>query len=428
MHLSETSKKAGDILLIDDTPDNLRFLADLLGKAGYAVRKAIDGELGLEAAQLEPPDLILLDVKMPGLSGYNVCDRLKISERTADIPVIFLSAMDEELDKVMAFEAGGVDYITKPFQLVEVLARIEMHLQVSRLRQQLQQQNAQLQQEIAQRTSAESALERLNHELEAHIRERTIELQATNQLLLSLQAELQQALLQEQRLSQFKSQMFSNLTHALRHPLTILMSALEWFKSAERSAGDYQHFQDITESAESIQQVFHKFAASDSQIALPITPTSVNLTQFCQTFVAEWKLPEVPPYQLSFISWGKRLGTVLADQALLQQTFSHLLSNAVAYSPLGGTILFQLIYEPTQAIIQIRDEGIGIPADEINRVFERFYQASNASQLGKSRSGLGLTMAKQAIELHQGSIEIASETGEGTTVTVTLPLVRESEV
>lgn len=428
MYLSETSKKTGDILIIDDTPDNLRFLSDLLSKAGYTVRKVINGELGLEAAQLEPPDLILLDVKMPGMSGYAVCDRLKESERTAEIPVIFLSAMDEELDKVMAFEAGGVDYITKPFQLVEVLARIDMHLQVSRLRQQLQQQNAHLQQEIAQRTSAESALERLNHELEIRIRERTLELQATNQLLLGLQTELQQALLQEQRLNQFKSQIFSTLSEELHEPLANILTVTELLKGGEqkRSEQDNQHIHQIAENARLLQQSLHQsLRSADTPVNLPeFSPQFVNLTQLCQTFVEGWQLPELPLYQLSFIGWGKFPGMVWVDAALLQQVFSQLLSNAVHYSPLGGTILFQLAYESTQSMIQVRDEGIGIPADELSRVFDCFYRASNVTQIVATPGfGQGLTLAKQAIELHQGSIEIDSELGRGTTVTLKLPLV-----
>jgi two-component system sensor histidine kinase/response regulator len=431
MYLSETSKKTGDILLIDDTPDNLRFLSDLLSRAGYTVRKVINGELGLEAAQLEPPDLILLDVKMPGLSGYSVCDRLKVSERTAGIPVIFLSAMDEELDKVMAFEAGGVDYITKPFQLVEVLARIDMHLQVSRLRQQLQQQNAQLQQEIAQRADAELALERLNRELEIRIRERTVELQATNQLLLGLQTELQQALLQEQRLNQFRSNILSTLAAELQEPLADILTAVERLQTgtSNRSETENQHINQIAEKACSLQQLFYNsLRSADSPVNLSeFSPQFINLTQLCQSFVEAWQLPETLLYQLSFISWGKFPGLILADEALLQQVFFHLLSNAVQYSPLGGTILFQLVYEASQAIIQVRDEGIGIPADELNRVFDCFYRASNAAQLATTTpgSGLGLTIAKQAMELHQGSIEIDSTVDGGTIVTLKLPLVTE---
>jgi two-component system, sensor histidine kinase and response regulator len=175
MSLSNPAPSAGDILLIDDTLDNLRFLSDLLTKAGYTVRKVTNGEMGLEAARLEPPDLILLDIQMPGMIGYDVCEQLKKGDRTQHIPVIFLSARDEELDKVIAFDTGGVDYITKPFQVAEVLARIKTHLSVSRLQQQLRIQNEQLSREISRRIRAETSLKALNQELEDQIERRIAE-------------------------------------------------------------------------------------------------------------------------------------------------------------------------------------------------------------------------------------------------------------
>ncbi|HEY9844753.1 MAG TPA: response regulator, partial [Candidatus Caenarcaniphilales bacterium] len=112
----------GNILLVDDTPDNLRLLSTMLTQQGYEVRSVINGAMALMGVQAEPPDLILLDINMPGMNGYEVCQRLKADERNRDIPVIFISALEDVLDKVKAFAVGGVDYITKPFQVEEVLA------------------------------------------------------------------------------------------------------------------------------------------------------------------------------------------------------------------------------------------------------------------------------------------------------------------
>src|SRR4051794_31282558 len=117
-----------DILIVDDTPANLNVLSAILGKRGYRVRPAINGTLALKAAQKAAPDLILLDVQMPGLDGYEVCRQLKADPQTRAIPVIFISALDDVLDKVEAFQVGGVDYISKPFQIEEVLARVENQL------------------------------------------------------------------------------------------------------------------------------------------------------------------------------------------------------------------------------------------------------------------------------------------------------------
>ncbi|MBD2033943.1 response regulator [Leptolyngbya sp. FACHB-321] len=152
--MPEPTPKA-DILVIDDTPENLNLLSVLLIKHGYKVRSVTKGSTGIRGAQVMPPDLILLDVNMPQMSGYEVCHHLKADDRTREIPIIFISALEAVSDKVKAFQAGGVDYITKPFQIEEVLARIETHLTLRRLQSQLQLQNEQLQQEIRERKHAE---------------------------------------------------------------------------------------------------------------------------------------------------------------------------------------------------------------------------------------------------------------------------------
>jgi putative two-component system response regulator len=132
------------ILIVDDTPENLRVLLELLKRQGYKVRAVPSGRLALQAAASDPPDLILLDIMMPEMDGYEVCRRLKADAKLCEIPVVFLSALDETLDKVRAFEAGGVDYVTKPFQFEEVRARVETHLRLRRLQLQLEQHNRQL--------------------------------------------------------------------------------------------------------------------------------------------------------------------------------------------------------------------------------------------------------------------------------------------
>jgi serine phosphatase RsbU (regulator of sigma subunit) len=137
------------ILIVDDTPANLRLLTQMLAKQGYGVRAVTSGERALESAIAAPPDLVLLDIKMPGMNGYEVCEKLKADPLTRNIPVIFISALDEIQDKVQAFAVGGVDYITKPFQFKEVLARAETHLSLRRLEKQLREANSKMEQELA---------------------------------------------------------------------------------------------------------------------------------------------------------------------------------------------------------------------------------------------------------------------------------------
>ena len=167
-HLTDSA----NILIIEDNLDSLRLLSTVLSEQGYKVRGVVKGQTGLTAAQLILPDLILLDIKLPDLDGYAVCQQLKANEQTAQIPVIFLSALDAVIDKVQAFTVGGVDYITKPFEVEEVLVRIKNQLFTRQLQQQLAQQNDELKQKIQQHQQAEQALQQANEQLQAEMLER----------------------------------------------------------------------------------------------------------------------------------------------------------------------------------------------------------------------------------------------------------------
>lgn len=163
--IASSDAPTADLLVVDDHPSNLKVLSSLLKIQGYKVRKATSGSMALRAIETTPPDLILLDIMMPEMNGYQVCSQLKASAAYADIPVIFLSALDEVLDKVKAFQVGGSDYISKPFQAEEVLARIEHQLTIRRQKQQLLAQNLELQQQIQQRQQAEASLEESQQKL-----------------------------------------------------------------------------------------------------------------------------------------------------------------------------------------------------------------------------------------------------------------------
>lgn len=166
-----------NILIVDDTPDNLRLLAKMLEAQGYVVRKSLNGRMALQSAHRDPPDLILLDINMPDMNGYEVCQELKKSAVTQQIPIIFISALDQINNKLQAFESGGQDYITKPFQELEVLARVRSQLLIQEQQRQLRQQNQRLEQEIQVREAAEAEIRHLNADLERRVKARTLELQ-----------------------------------------------------------------------------------------------------------------------------------------------------------------------------------------------------------------------------------------------------------
>ena len=168
------------ILIVDDTPANLGLVVDSLSDQGFRVLVALDGEEALERAQFSRPDLILLDVKMPGIDGFETCRRLKMNEHTRDIPVIFMSSLTGIGDLVEGFGAGGADYVTKPVRIDEMMARISTHLALRAMHKQLVAQNRQLSNEVNERQQAEAALARARDELEVRVAQRTVELAQAN--------------------------------------------------------------------------------------------------------------------------------------------------------------------------------------------------------------------------------------------------------
>jgi signal transduction histidine kinase/DNA-binding response OmpR family regulator len=190
---SQSNTPQANILVVDDTPANLRLLVSILVEQGYTVQLASDGRTALSSAQAEPPDLILLDIMMPDMDGYEVCKELKANERTRDIPVIFLSALNEVFDKVKAFSIGGIDYIIKPFHIEEVLAHVKTHLALRATQKQLEQQNAQLERQITERIQLEEELRQHRNHLEIQVAERTAELRAANEQLQKEISERKQA-------------------------------------------------------------------------------------------------------------------------------------------------------------------------------------------------------------------------------------------
>ncbi|HWX13082.1 MAG TPA: response regulator, partial [Trinickia sp.] len=168
------------ILVVDDAPINLGVVVDSLENRGFRVFVALDGEEALERAQFSQPDLILLDVKMPGIDGFETCRRLKRTEQTRDIPVIFMTSLADTDDLVEGFSAGGIDYVTKPFQIAEMLARIRTHLALRAKHKALRSQNDSLSSEVAVRQQAQEALSRVRDELEIRVAERTDQLARAN--------------------------------------------------------------------------------------------------------------------------------------------------------------------------------------------------------------------------------------------------------
>ena len=283
------SAPIGNLLVVDDNPDNLRVLSTMLERQGHQVRKALDGSMAITAVRSLPPDLILLDIKMPGISGYEICSLLKSEPRTQQIPIIFISVLRDVDDIVKAFMVGGVDYITKPFKLEEVLARVSYQLMIQHLQAQLQEQNQQLrvqnqhlQQEILARTQAEIALQKMNQRLQT--------LACTDSLT---------EIANRRYFDEYFHQMWLQMARD-RKPLSLILCDLDYFKSYNDTYGHLAGDTCLRISAQAIAQALRRpgdlvgrYGGEEFAVVLPDTDLD-GATQVARNIHSEFERLELP--------------------------------------------------------------------------------------------------------------------------------------
>ncbi len=438
-NISDFNFKNHTILVVDDNPTNLGVVVDFLDEYGVEILTSRSGESCLERAEYACPDLILLDVMMPpGIDGFETCCRLKANSQTEAIPVIFMTALSGTEDKVKGLEAGGVDYIIKPIQPEEVLARIKVHLQLNSLNQSLhlqnqtiKQQNLLLQEEIKQRTEAEKVL---------------------NQTLEKLQAAQKQLIAQEKLAS--IATLSAGIAHELRNPLNFINNYAEGSeelaqevllqlhkKPTQLAPQEWQDLQeivqDLKDNASSIGNHGHR-AADIINSMMQHTKTNNNLSQLTDlnTILAE---------AVEFTKWGKRASqeschikfSTSFDQSIghiklipsdLSRALINLLDNA-CYAVLAKhqncqevnfvpEVLVKSIDLQDSVEIRIRDNGIGIPPEITTKIFEAFYSTKPATE----GTGLGLSMAHDIIiNQHKGNLRVETKANIYTEFIVTLP-------
>lgn len=374
--------KSGNIMIVDDTPANLEVLAALLHKHGYGVRPAINGPIAIQAARSQPPDLIILDISMPDMDGYEVCSILKSDPLTRHVPIIFISAIDETINKVHAFSMGGVDYITKPVQAEEAMARIETQLTLSRQRQ---------------------ALEQQYHEL---------------------------TLLREQERERFeelnllKDQFVRTVSHDLKNPIGIIVGHIDMLEASPRlNQADHDLLMNIRRGAERMDNLIHDLldlARIEAGVSLQVE--TGFLGNFLRSCVADLEmLAQQKDLTLIFDPPDPDFRVALDDRRIVQ-VLNNLLTNAFKYTPAGGQVhvYTQVLANDYYAIV-IEDTGIGIPAEALPHIFERFYRVRHANYRQIEGTGLGLSIANAIVEQHSGRIDVESQEGRGSVFSVVLP-------
>lgn len=362
------------ILVVDDNPTNLGVLVDYFKEFGMRILTARDGEVALTRAQATLPDLILLDVMMPGINGFEVCERLKTYPATHDIPVIFMTALSSLDDKVRGFEAGAVDYVTKPVQQAEVMARVSTHLRLRALTRQLQQANQELQ-----------------------------ELNAT------------------------RDKFFSIIAHDLRAPFDALMNFPEIMlmrfdtMSQERMREMLERMHQTARSTYQLLQNLLTWARMQKG-HLPYEPQPVRLKDTAaQVFRVLGE--NARQKNLTLVNTIAQEILVQADPSMAETVLRNLVSNALKFTPSGGqiTLAAQAAPQPNFIEVSVTDTGVGIAAEDIEKVFRLDAKHSTRGTANERGSGLGLMLCREMVQKHGGEISIRSAVGEGTTVAFTLP-------
>lgn len=370
------------IMVVDDMPANLELLMEMLHREGFRVVAFPQPSLAIRAASRNPPDLFLLDIMMPEMSGFELCRKLREAAPLRDIPVIFVSALDDTASKVQAFAEGGVDYVTKPFQEGEVLARVKTHLCLRRQQLEIEAQRAKLQ------TSFDGL-----RELEAQ-----------------------------------RDGLVHMMVHDMRSPLQGILGLAEILEDALRERGLVEMVPDATairESSEKLRDMITTVLDISRMEAsqMPVALQSCDLRRIVADALAELgartretNLTYQPPADLA---------TVRCDPDLTRRIVQNLTSNAISFTGRQGQVHIVLRPGDGGVRLEVRDTGPGIAPEHHRRIFEKFGQVSSRKDGRRHSSGLGLPFCKLAIEAQGGQIGLESEPGKGSTFWVTLPGAEE---
>lgn len=367
------------ILVVDDMPENLGILFNYLDQRGFTVLLVQNGENALKQAQTCPPDIILLDVMMPGLNGFDVCQRLKANETTRHIPVIFMSALSETVDKLQGFEVGGVDYITKPIQCEEVEARVKAHLMLCKLQQELQEKNTALAEKNEQLQAANASKDRFFSIISHDLRTPFIGLIGLTQVLTEdfetyPQEDIKQLLIKLRKTSEIFYALLENLLTWSRSQLGMIEMSPQILNIRETIAPNLRIFEQT---------------AREKQITLTMT-------------LAEPML-------------------VYVDEKMLETILRNLLSNAVKFTPRGGSVTISGVQDGSLTTISVSDTGIGIGEEYLPRLFRIDAQYKRKGTADEQGTGLGLILCQEFIEKSGGKIWVESSVNEGSTFKFTLP-------
>jgi two-component system, sensor histidine kinase and response regulator len=381
--MDDRSDEPQTILIVDDVPDNLYLLNKILRDRGYRVQLASNGQQALDSARSDPPDLVLLDVMMPNMDGYQVCERLKADRNTSDIPVLFISALETTEDKLRAFSVGGADYITKPFRSREVLARVNTHLALRRTQRQLQKANGELGRRLAELDEANASLQAQNAELDAFAH--------------TVAHDLKNPVSQVMGFADFLTGYFETLSaDELRESLQAIFKASTKMNSIIEELLLLSQVRKVDLSAE----VLHMPSIIDEALG--------RVAQLSEDLGAEIQVPDPA-------SWPAACG----HRGWIEEVWVNYLSNALKYGGRPPRVQLGSSIQPDGSVcFWVTDNGGGLTPGEQARLFAPFERIGQVRATGY---GLGLSIVRRIVEKLHGRVSVESQLGRGSTFSFTLP-------
>lgn len=377
MNQSEEIKKQlniaenSTVLIVDDIPENLQLLGNVLLSQGLDVGFAVNGMQALEAVEYNKPDLILLDIMMPGMDGFEVCRRLKANPNTAEIPIIFLTAKTQTEDIVSAFDMGAVDYVTKPFNPSELVVRVFTHLEIKKSRNLIQKQNEKL-----------------------------------------------------QELNASKDKFFSIISHDLRGPFTGLLGLTSLILQDKDSFEFDEVIDLIVKLDQSLKKQYSLIENLLQWAKIQTNRIEINNDKFnLKNLITEAKMilrNNSEEKKIRIVNQVPDDYTCLADRFMHQSIINNLLTNAIKFSHQNSEIHISAIEQDKQIILKIQDFGVGIKPENLAKLFKIDQHLTTLGTNNEKGTGLGLILVKEMIERNQGTISVQSELNQGSVFSVTI--------
>jgi signal transduction histidine kinase len=402
-----------NILIVDDEPKNLAVLESVLDDPDYRLVRATSGEEALLALMAEEFAVLILDVRMPGMSGFEVAQLVKDRKKTSRLPIIFLTAYYNEDGHILeGYGTGAVDFLHKPVQPMVLRSKVAVFAELYKKGRELAAANRMLLGEVTERRRAEARLSELAESLDRRVTERTRELQDSEARLLDAHRR--------------KDEFLATLAHELRNPLAPLRSAVELIRHGavtpaklEWAAGMMER--QVRSLVRLIDDLMDVSRINRGKIELKREPLALNdvLVEVVETVRP---LMDEARHELAVLMPDRQV-VVDADRTRLAQALLNLLNNAVKYTDPGGRIELGVLVEKGNAVITIRDSGIGIAPEHLEEVFQMFAQVESALTRSRGGLGIGLSLTRRLIEMHGGTVRASSDgIGQGSRFQISLPL------